>query len=839
MADYDPAKIEPKWQERWEKDKLYQAKEEFTRKKFYCLDFFPYPSGDGLHVGHFKGYTATDVVSRYLRMKGYNVLHPMGWDAFGLPAENYAIKTGIHPRISTAKNIARIKKQMKRAGFSYDWSREFSTTDPKYYKWTQWIFLQLFKKGLAYEKDAPINWCPSCKTGLANEEVVNNRCERCGSLVGKKKLRQWVLKITKYADRLLSDLDGLDWPEAIKLMQRNWIGRSEGAEVEFRIKNSEFRVKVFTTRPDTLFGATFLVLAPEHELIEKITTPEKKKEVWEYTKAALVKSDIQRTEAKDKSGVFTGAYAINPVNSKKIPIWVADYVLSGYGTGAIMAVPAHDERDFEFAKKHNLPIIEVISGGDVKKEAYIGDGKLVNSGQFNGMSSRDAIQKITEYLEKYHYGNKAVSYKLRDWLFSRQRYWGEPIPLVFCPHCAQEVKNQKSKVKGKFSQGELLNPGWIAVPEEELPVQLPEVKSYKPTGTGESPLAAIPQFVNTECPKCGGPAKRETNTMPQWAGSCWYYLRFTDPKNDNLLVEKEKERYWMAPALQSPKGNRKGEGGVDWYVGGAEHAVLHLLYARFWHKFLYDIGVVSTKEPFQKLRNVGIVLGEGGIKMSKSRGNVISPDAIIEKYGADTLRVYELFMGPFDQMIAWDPKSVDGVWRFLSRVWRLSLKIAKNNSTADSDKFIPLIHRLTKKVEEDIWQMRFNTAISSMMEFINEVSKDEKNVTKELMRRFILLLSPFAPHICEELWQKIGGGYSVTTKPWPEYNPKFLVEEEITLVVQVNGKLRDKFLVKASQPEAKIKELALESERVQKYLIGKKIKNVIIVSNRLVNIVAN
>jgi leucyl-tRNA synthetase len=849
MSNYDPKKIEQKWQKTWEKDKLYLAQDYSFKKKYYCLDFFPYPSGDGLHVGHFKGYTATDVISRYLRMKGFNVLHPMGWDAFGLPAENYALQTGIHPKISTKKNISRIRNQMKRAGFSYDWTREFSTTDPDYYKWTQWIFLQLFKKGLAYQAEAPINWCPSCKTGLANEEVVDNRCERCGHLVGKKKLRQWFLKITAYADRLLSDLDDLDWPEAIKIMQRNWIGRSEGATIKFPVIRDQRPektkagswsletgdyIEVFTTRPDTLFGATFMVLAPEHELVAKITSKEKQKEVQKYVEEALAKSDIQRTEEKDKSGVFTGAYAQNPINNRKIPIWVADYVLWGYGTGAIMAVPAHDARDFEFAKKFKLPIVQVI---ETRKKlrgvasfpprrwnsidtsglatAYEGEGVLINSGQFNGLDSRIAIQKITQYLEKHRCGKKAISYKLRDWLFSRQRYWGEPIPIVHCPKCGSQ-----------------------AVSEKDLPVLLPEVKSYQPTGTGESPLASIPEFVETYCPRCGGSGKRETNTMPQWAGSCWYYLRFADPKNDKSLISKKKEKYWLVPARRSPDRHR-GEGGVDWYVGGAEHAVLHLLYARFWHKFLFDLGVVSTKEPFQKLRNVGIVLGEGGIKMSKSRGNVISPDEIIDRYGADTLRMYELFMGPFDQMIAWDPKSLDGVRRFLGRVWRLTCEIANKRPKEKNDKFIPLVDRLTKKVQEDIEAMHFNTAIAAMMEFINEVSKEKEKLSVPVTKQFILLLTPFAPHIAEDLWQRLGGKYSVTNQPWPKYDPKSLVEKEIVIIVQVNGKLRDKVLVEVGESEAKIKELALNTQRVQKHVAGKKIQNIIVVPNRLVNIVTS
>jgi len=802
MKKYLPHEIEQKWQERWAKDGLYKTPDRSAKPKYYCLDMFPYPSGDGAHIGHFKGYCASDVISRYLRMKGYNVLHPMGWDAFGLPAENYAIKTSIHPAITTQKAIEKFKGQMQKTGFSYDWSREINTTDPEYYKWTQWIFLKLFEKGLAYEVEAPINWCPSCKTGLANEEVVAGKCERCETKVTKKNLRQWVLKITAYADRLLADLDDLDWPENIKLMQRNWIGRSEGAEVDFRIQDSEFRIRVFTTRPDTLFGATFMVLAPEHELVGKITTGDQRKEVEDYIRKALEMSDLERTEEKVKTGVFTGAYAINPVNDEKIPIWIADYVLSNYGTGAIMAVPAHDDRDFEFAKKFELPIVEVTSGGNIEKEAYIGDGKLVNSGEFDGLQSKEAIAKITVWLQKRDQGKKTVNYKLRDWLFSRQRYWGEPIPIVHCQKC-----------------------GTVAVDEKDLPIKLPEVEKYEPTGTGESPLASIDYFVNTKCPKCGEPAKRETNTMPQWAGSCWYYLRYCDTDNNIQIIDKKIEDYWLP---------------VDWYIGGAEHAVLHLLYARFWHKFLYDIGVVSSKEPFLKLRNVGMVLGEGGIKMSKSKGNVIAPDPTIEKYGADTLRLYELFMGPFDQVIAWDPKSIEGVNRFLYRVWDLVIKAINNKQQAISDKNLKLerlINQLIKKVEDDITEMKFNTAIAKMMEFLNEVTGTKEKIPNSIIRRFVLVLAPFAPHMAEELWKEIGEKYSVHREDWPKYDQKLLVEKNITIPVQVNGRVRDQITIEFRASNKTVENKAKESERVKKYLSGKKIIKTIVVPNKLINFV--
>jgi len=682
MKEYNPKEIEKKWQKFWEERGIFNAKDFSKPPKFYILDMFPYPSGTGLHVGHPRGYIGTDVIAHYKRMQGFNVLHPMGWDAFGLPAENYAIKTGIHPEITTKQNIQRFKEQMKMIGLSYDWSREINTTDPKYYKWTQWIFLLLFKRGLAYQQTLPINWCPSCKTGLANEEVVGGKCERCGTEVTKKNIRQWVLKITAYAERLLKDLDKVDWPEKIKEMQRNWIGRSEGANIQFPISNSQFSIKVFTTRPDTIFGATFLVLAPENELVEEITSPEHKKEVEKYIEETKKKLDTERQEEKEKTGVFTGAYAINPATEEEIPIWIADYVLPYYGYGAIMAVPAHDQRDFEFAKKYNLPIKEVIIQNSKLKikncnskfkknleKAYEGEGILVNSGKFDGMPSEKARKEITKWLKEKNLAEFAINYKLRDWIFSRQRYWGEPIPLVFCPACKKRIQNSKFKIQNleknqtfkiqnyEYSLGEILNPGWIAIPEEELPLTLPKVEKYQPTGTGESPLAAIKEWVNTKCPKCGSPAKRETNTMPQWAGSCWYFIRYVDPNNDKALADRKLMEYWLP---------------VDFYVGGAEHAVLHLLYARFWTKFLYDQGILPFDEPFLKLRNQGLILAPDGQKMSKSKGNVINPDDLVKKYGADAFRLYEMFMGPFDQPIAWDPKGILGTKRFLDKVFQIA-----------------------------------------------------------------------------------------------------------------------------------------------------------------------
>ncbi len=774
MEEYNPQKIEKKWQKKWEEQELYKA-EDFSKKpKFYSLDMFPYPSAQGLHVGHPAGYTANDIVARYMKMRGYNVLRPMGWDAFGLPAENYALKTGIHPKISTKKNIDNMRKQIKSLGFAYDWSREINTTDPGYYKYTQWIFLQFFKKGLAYEATVPINWCPSCKTGLANEEVVNGCCERCKTQVVRKDMRQWLLKITAYAERLLKDLDDLDWPEKIKEMQRNWIGKSEGTDIDFKVEGSDKIIRVYTTRPDTLPGATFLVLSPEHPLVQELTTDAQRSEVEKYQQEARKKSDLERTDlAKEKTGVFVGSYAINPINNKKIPIWIADYVLISYGYGAIMAVPSHDERDFEFAKKFKLPIIEI----DLEDK-----------------------EKIIKWLEKNKIGKRAVNYKLRDWVFSRQRYWGEPIPIIKCENC-----------------------GNVPVPEEELPLKLPEVERYEPTGTGESPLANIPEWVNTFCPKCGRKAKRETNTMPQWAGSCWYYLRYIDPHNSKEFAGFEKLKYWLP---------------VDLYVGGAEHAVLHLLYARFWHKFLYDLGYVPTKEPFLKLRSQGLVLAEDGRKMSKSLGNVINPTEIVNKYGADAMRLYEMFMGPFDQPKPWSTKGIVGIRRFLQRVWHLQERVRNKEMKIKNKKLERLIHQTIKKVTEDIEGFKFNTAISQMMILTNEFEK-QKELSVDDYQVLIILLSPFAPHISEEIWHKLGNDKSIFLQKWPEYNPKLIKEKVFELVIQINGKMRDRVKVEMDISEDKAKELALSQARVRKYIKGKKIKRVVFVKNKLINIVLN
>ncbi|HOV64299.1 MAG TPA: leucine--tRNA ligase, partial [Spirochaetia bacterium] len=690
MSRYPFSTIEKKWQTYWEDHKTFKVSEDPSfpkEKRAYVLDMFPYPSSQGLHVGHPEGYTATDIYCRFLRMNGKNVLHPMGFDAFGLPAENYAIKTGTHPRISTERNIQKFTQQIKALGFSYDWDRVVATHTPEYYRWTQWIFLKLFERGLAYEAMMPINWCPSCKTGLANEEVKDGRCDRCGTEVSRKSIRQWVLRITAYADRLLSDLDKVDWPEAVKLMQRNWIGRSEGANVTFKVADREdLKIEVYTTRPDTLFGATYMVLAPEHELVDAITMHEYRGAVDAYREQAAKKSDLERTDlAKDKTGCFTGAYAINPVNGKKIPVWIADYVLASYGFGAIMAVPAHDTRDWEFAKKFGLPIIEVLKGGDVEKEAHTGEGIHVNSGFLDGLMKEEAIERMIAWLEGKGLGRRAVNYKLRDWIFSRQRYWGEPIPLIHCETC-----------------------GIVPVPEDELPLTLPEVESFLPTGTGESPLASATDWVNTTCPVCGAHAKRETNTMPQWAGSCWYYLRYLDPKNDRAFASREAIDYWMP---------------VDLYVGGAEHAVLHLLYSRFWHKVLYDLGLVNTDEPFLRLINQGMILGEGGVKMSKSLGNVINPDDVIAEYGADTMRMYEMFMGPLEVSKPWSTTGISGVYRFLERVYRMTEKPLTEAEPPLSLK--KLLHKTVKKVTEDTGKLEFNTAIAQMMIFINEASKEK------------------------------------------------------------------------------------------------------------------
>ncbi|HCQ2406925.1 TPA: leucine--tRNA ligase [Staphylococcus aureus] len=804
MLNYNHNQIEKKWQDYWDENKTFKTNDNLGQKKFYALDMFPYPSGAGLHVGHPEGYTATDIISRYKRMQGYNVLHPMGWDAFGLPAEQYALDTGNDPREFTKKNIQTFKRQIKELGFSYDWDREVNTTDPEYYKWTQWIFIQLYNKGLAYVDEVAVNWCPALGTVLSNEEVIDGVSERGGHPVYRKPMKQWVLKITEYADQLLADLDDLDWPESLKDMQRNWIGRSEGAKVSFDVDNTEGKVEVFTTRPDTIYGASFLVLSPEHALVNSITTDEYKEKVKAYQTEASKKSDLERTDlAKDKSGVFTGAYATNPLSGEKVQIWIADYVLSTYGTGAIMAVPAHDDRDYEFAKKFDLPIIEVIEGGNVEEAAYTGEGKHINSGELDGLENEAAITKAIQLLEQKGAGEKKVNYKLRDWLFSRQRYWGEPIPVIH------------------WEDGTM-----TTVPEEELPLLLPETDEIKPSGTGESPLANIDSFVNVVDEKTGMKGRRETNTMPQWAGSCWYYLRYIDPKNENMLADPEKLKHWLP---------------VDLYIGGVEHAVLHLLYARFWHKVLYDLAIVPTKEPFQKLFNQGMILGEGNEKMSKSKGNVINPDDIVQSHGADTLRLYEMFMGPLDAAIAWSEKGLDGSRRFLDRVWRLMVNedgtlsskiVTTNNKSLDK-----VYNQTVKKVTEDFETLGFNTAISQLMVFINECYKVDE-VYKPYIEGFVKMLVPIAPHIGEELWSKLGHEESITYQPWPTYDEALLVDDEVEIVVQVNGKLRAKIKIAKDTSKEEMQEIALSNDNVKASIEGKDIMKVIAVPQKLVNIVA-
>lgn len=803
---YNPLSIEPKWQQFWDANKSFQTKEEAGKPKFYALDMFPYPSGAGLHVGHPEGYTATDIVSRYKRMKGYNVLHPMGWDAFGLPAEQHALDTGQHPRDITFKNIDNFRRQIKSLGFSYDWDREFSTTDPDYYKWTQWIFIQLYKRGLAYVAEVPVNWCPALGTVLANEEVIDGKSERGGHPVIRKPMRQWILKITEYADRLLDDLEELDWSESIKDMQRNWIGKSTGAEVTFDIDGHDGSLVVFTTRPDTLFGATYCVLAPEHELVAAIVTVEQKAAVEAYQEAAARKSDLERTDlAKDKTGVFTGAYAINPVNGEKTPIWIADYVLAGYGTGAIMAVPGHDARDWEFAKQFDLPIIEVVQGGDISQEAYSGDGAHVNSDFLNGLHNEEAIKAMIARLTETGKGKGKVTYRLRDWLFSRQRYWGEPIPILHLEDGSMKP-----------------------VPEDQLPLLLPDVDAIKPSGTGESPLANVTEWVNTIDPETGMKARRETNTMPQWAGSCWYYLRFIDPKNEKEICSPEKQKEWLP---------------VDLYIGGAEHAVLHLLYARFWHKVLYDLGVVHTKEPFQKLVNQGMILGTNNEKMSKSRGNVINPDDIVNEYGADTLRMYEMFMGPLEATKPWNTNGVEGTYRFLARVWRLFVNedgtlSAKIGDGDTSDTFRRTWHRSIKKITDDYENLRFNTVISQLMIFVNEAYKTDV-LPREAMAQFVQMLSPIAPHIAEELWEKLGHEGTISYAAWPTYDEAWTVDQEVEIVVQVNGKIVERIAIAADTNEADMESLAKDLEKVQELITGKTIRKVVTVKGKLVNIVAN
>lgn len=801
MREYNPREIEKKWQKIWEEKRIFEASNDRSKKKFYALIEFPYPSGQGLHVGHPRPYTAMDIVARKRRFEGYNVLFPIGWDAFGLPTENYAIKNKIHPRIVTEKNINRFKEQLKSIGFSFDWSREVDTTDPNYYKWTQWIFLKLFEKGLAYKKEMPINWCTSCKVGLANEEVIGGKCERCGSDVVKKVKNQWMLKITEYADRLIDDLELVDYMDKIKAQQINWIGRSTGIEVDFKISGKEDVLKVFTTRPDTIYGATYMVIAPEHPIIDKYKDIiENMDQIEEYRDYVSRKSDIERTELnKEKTGVeIKGLKAVNPVNNKEIPIWTSDYVLMSYGTGAIMAVPAHDTRDWEFAKKYNLPIVEVIKGGNVEEEAYTDteEGIVVNSELINGLEVKEAIEKMSDWLEKNGLGKRKVNYKLRDWVFSRQRYWGEPIPLVHCDKC-----------------------GWVPVPEEELPVMLPEVENYEPTDTGESPLANIREWVETTCPKCGGKAERETDTMPQWAGSSWYFLRYVDPHNDKELASKEALDYWLP---------------VDWYNGGMEHTTLHLLYSRFWHKFLYDIGVVPTVEPYKKRTSHGMILGENNEKMSKSRGNVVNPDDIVREYGADTLRTYEMFIGDFEKSVPWSENGVKGCRRFLERVWRLQeIVVPGDDYTKELE---TKIHKTIKKVSEDYETLKFNTAIAALMSLLNDFNSHGK-ITAADFKTFLILLNPVAPHITEELWQVCGFEGMLHESKWPVYDEEKVVDELIQMPIQINGKVRGKVLVPVDATEDVIKEKIKENENLMRHIEGKKIVKEIFVKGKIYNIV--
>ena len=802
---YDFKNIETKWQNKWEKEGTFNASTDYTKKKWYGLIEFPYPSGQGLHVGHPRSYTAIDIIARKRRLQGYNVLYPIGFDAFGLPAENYALKTNVHPKITTAKNIAHFTEQLKSLGFSFDWSRVVDTTDPNYYKWTQWIFIQLYKHGLAYKATMPINFCTGCKVGLANEEVVNGVCERCGSPVVQKEKSEWMLKITEYAQRLINDLDDVDFLDKIKTQQRNWIGRSEGAEVKFKIANSEEELTVYTTRPDTLFGATYMVIAPEHHLIEKLQNRiTNLDEIEEYKKKAALKSDFERSEInKDKTGVeIKGIKAINPLTNKEIPIWISDYVLSSYGTGAIMAVPAHDARDFEFASKFNLPIIQVVKSNDnqevdLTKEAFtdVETGILINSGFLDGLSVKEAKKKVIEYLEKNKIGTKKVNYKLRDWVCSRQRYWGEPIPMVYCDCC-----------------------GWQPLDEKDLPLTLPEIDDFRPGENGESPLANHLDWVNTTCPKCGKPAKRETDTMPQWAGSSWYFLRYMDPHNNESLASKEALNYW---------------GQVDWYNGGMEHTTLHLLYSRFWHKFLYDIGVVPNKEPYAKRTSHGMILGTNGEKMSKSKGNVINPDDIVNEFGADTFRVYEMFMGPFDQTAAWSMDSIRGCGKFLDRVWNMQEFLVDGDKyTKETEK---MINKAIKKVSQDIEEMKFNTCISTFMTMVNEFYK-LKRINKSEFKTFLTLLNPFAPHVTEELNKLIGFENDVASYSWPEYDESKTIDDEIILPVQINGKLKANITISLDEEESSVKEKVHNA--IDSKLDGKTIVKEIYVKNRIYNVVA-
>lgn len=803
---YDHKTIEKKWQKFWKKNETFKADLNKDQKKYYALDMFPYPSGQGLHVGHPEGYTATDVMSRMKRMQGFNVLHPMGWDAFGLPAEQYALKTGHNPKDFTNKNIDHFRDQIQSLGFSYDWDREVNTTDPKFYKWTQWIFEQLYKKGLAYESEIMVNWAPDFMGGtvVANEEVEDGKTKRGGYPVYRKPMRQWVLKITAYADRLIDDLDLVDWPESVKEMQRNWIGRSEGASVFFPVVGDEdTKIEVFTTRADTLFGASYVVLAPEQELVDQLTTPEHKAEVEKYKEEASRRSDLERTDLnKDKTGVFTGSYVINPVNGEKLPIWISDYVLASYGTGAVMAVPSGDQRDYDFATKFDLPIKPVIEGTDVSEGAFDGDGKHINSGFLDGLNIADAKQKMIDWLEEHDAGHKKVNYRLRDWIFSRQRYWGEPIPVIHWDDGTTSL-----------------------VPEDELPLELPKTDNIEPSGTGESPLANVEDWVNVY-DENGRHGLRETNTMPQWAGSSWYWLRYTDPHNDKEFASKEALDYW------SP---------VDLYVGGAEHAVLHLLYARFWHKVLYDLGLVPTKEPFMKLVNQGMILGSNHEKMSKSKGNVVNPDDIVDQYGADTLRLYEMFMGPLEESVPWDEKGLHGANKWVQRVWRLLMDdnnhLRDRVSTFNDGKLTKVYNQTVKKVTEDYERMHFNTAISQLMVFVNEAYKVD-DLPVEYMKGFVKMIAPIMPHMAEELWSQFGESDTITYQPWPTYDPKALVEDEVKMIVQVNGKVRAKIKMAKDTDRDEAQQLALANEHVKKFTDGKDIKKVIVVPNKIVNIVA-
>ena len=800
--NYDFHKIEKKWQDFWDEDKTFRAEDDFSKKKFYGLVEFPYPSGHGLHVGHPRSYTALDIICRKRRLEGYNVLYPMGWDAFGLPTENYAIANKIHPHIVTENNIKNFKRQLKSIGFSFDWDREINTTDPSYYKWTQWIFLKLFEKGLAYKQEMPINWCTSCKVGLANEEVVGGVCERCGGEVVQKRKSQWMLRITEYAQRLIDDLEGLDYIDKVKVSQINWIGRSEGAEVDFKLADTDKSLTVYTTRPDTLFGATYMVLSPEHpyidELADRITNLDA---VREYQKQAAHKSEFERTEmAKDKTGVeLCGIKAINPVTGNEIPVWISDYVLMTYGTGAIMAVPAHDERDWDFAKKFNLPIIEVVGGGeDVQKEAYtdVADGVMVNSGFLTGLKVKDAIKKMIEYLEEKGIGKKKVNYKLRDWVFSRQRYWGEPIPLVWCDKC-----------------------GWVALPEESLPLTLPEIEDFTPGDEGESPLSKAEDWIKTTCPHCGGPARRETDTMPQWAGSSWYFLRYIDPHNDDALAAQDKLNYWLP---------------VDWYNVGMEHTTLHLLYSRFWHKFLYDIGVVKTPEPYKKRTSHGMILGENNEKMSKSRGNVVNPDEVVDKFGADTFRTYEMFIGAFDQATPWSENGVRGCHKFIERVWKLQDMLTDGDSY--SKELENNMHKTIKKVSDDIEKMKFNTAVAALMSLVNDFYK-AGSITRGEFRTLLLLLNPTAPHITEEMWQNCGFEGYIHNAEWPSYDEDKTRDDEIEIVFQINGKIRGKMSVAAGLDRDALSEFVMAKDEVSAAVGDKQIVKVIAVPDKLVNIV--